>query len=739
MNEDFLSTLGDETAEEDVGNWRILVVDDDKDVHEATELVLKRRVIQGRKLELLHAYDAKEALEVLRRSQNVSVILLDVVMETPTAGLDIVERIRNEFEMTSVRIILRTGQPGYAPETDVIERYDINDYHTKSELTAARLVTSITAALRAFQQVETIEASKAGLAKIVSGSSDLLSNRSLREFAEGVLLQINRLLDVKSDEGIVVVRRRCDEGELEVLAWAGKGVGGTDGNGAADDAHVLIDSLEDGSLRDVVREALDAKETRSHGRYVGLFIGRADAADIVVALHLENPLQELDRHLLEVFTTNIATGFDNIDLFVQMQRMANRDALTGAFSRTGLLSHMRDNTGEYSFVVLIDIDDFQNVNDGLGIATGNSVLVELCDRLTNAFPGCLIARLYADVFAVVFGTETTPPLADLAPKLDHVVETPIVVNGDSVALRGAYGASEVVEGLDPESVIQRALLATKQAKVTAASRIKRFDAEMETLAVRRREIASGLQQAIEKQQFEIHYQPIISMATMQPAGFEALIRWHSDDGPVSPGEFIPIAETSGMIIPMGIWLIDQVAADIDVIRTQIPNAYVSINVSGRQIEEGRTLTQLRHVLGGHSWPAETISVEITESLAMEEESFPIADRLNAIRDMGMGLSIDDFGTGHSSLVRLKEMPVTQIKIDRSFVLGMESDNRRRAIVRKVIDLARELDLDLVAEGIETEDHVQLLQEFGCPKVQGYYFGRPMPLAEALDHLKGKGT
>ena len=190
---------------------------------------------------------------------------------------------------------------------------------------------------------------------------------------------------------------------------------------------------------------------------------------------------------------------------------------------------------------------------------------------------------------------------------------------------------------------------------------------------------------------------------------------------------------------MGIWLIDQVAADIDVIRTQIPNAYVSINVSGRQIEEGRTLTQLRHVLGGHSWPAETISVEITESLAMEEESFPIADRLNAIRDMGMGLSIDDFGTGHSSLVRLKEMPVTQIKIDRSFVLGMESDNRRRAIVRKVIDLARELDLDLVAEGIETEDHVQLLQEFGCPKVQGYYFGRPMPLAEALDHLKGKGT
>lgn len=731
MSDDFLSTLTDEEESEKKPHrtWKVLVVDDDEDVHRTTRLVLSSRTILGRPIELLYAETGLQALHILDNVRDVSVLLLDVVMETESAGLDIVGRIRDELHLTSLRIILRTGQPGYAPEVDVISRYDINDYHTKSELSAVRLITSMTAAIRAYDQIETIESSRSGLNNIVLGSADLFSKRSLKKFAEGVLLQINSLLDIQSKEGIVVLRRNSNAtGDgLDILAGTGEWQNGT---------RVTMEETKGYPVLSAVQDAISKKQTIVADHHTALFIERPGGEQVVVCFENGEEIHEVQRQLLEVFSVNVATGFDSIDLYEKTNSLANNDPLTGFLSRNGLVSKLRAADALGRSVVIVDLDDFQSINDGLGVQIGDSLLRKIIARLSTAFPTSDIARFYGDTFAFTLPASFDLDLAE--NRLNEIFSRPFEIDGSLLRLTATYGACSHTGTENPEDTVQRALLAMKGQKRSSLRELRMFDIEMRRDVQRRQEILAGLQSAVQTDRFQILYQPIIDLRTNRAIGFEALLRWLAEDGTVvSPEEFISIAETSGLLNQIGRWTFRIISRDLNALRNLVPDLYIAVNVSARQIEEGSALNGLVSELERAQIPAELISFEVTESLAMTENAKAVLESLNSVRNVGLGLSLDDFGTGHSSLGRLKDLPVNQLKIDRSFVADMETNPRRLAIVKSVINMAKSLELDVVAEGIETAEQVEILKDLDCPKVQGFYFAVPMSVSEALAYLRAE--
>jgi len=291
-------------------SWKILIVDDEPDVHTATALAIRDLRYRERGLQLLNAYSAHEAKEILRQEQDIALVLLDVVMETDDAGLQLVQQIRQELDITTTRIVLRTGQPGQAPEQEVILNYDINDYKTKTELTVQKLFTTVIASLRAYENLVTIEKNRQGLAKILNGAADLYQIFSLKEFSSGVLKQISALLDVGPD-GILCVESQPDlntRPKLEVLAAAG----------------VYESLLEGGSLEQypelasAIRRALQEKRNIYQHPYDVLCITTQNGREFAIHFTPPWPLDDVDRNLLEVFCQRISSAYDNLYLYNQL-------------------------------------------------------------------------------------------------------------------------------------------------------------------------------------------------------------------------------------------------------------------------------------------------------------------------------------------------------------------------------------------------------------------------------------
>jgi len=331
--------------------WRVLVVDDEPDVFHSTALSLRHAEIDGRPIELLQALSAAEAEQILRREPDIAVVLLDVVMETPDAGLRLVETVRALPDRQALRIILRTGQPGYAPELEVIQRYDINDYKTKSELTQTRLLTSLTVAIRGYHQLRRIEAHQRGLEKVVLASGSLLTERgSLRKFADGVLTQICSITEGHAD-GVIVVRAGTPDplrsapqvvaaaGSFE--AWVGQPVA---------------------SLPAELRLALQQAERRQVvgiGANTAVLVHASDGDELLVVFSTLRPLDEVSKRLLTLFASNIALAFDGIKVFRELEHFAHHDRETGLLNRSGLMQRVQGQGVAFAQVVVGELHELR--------------------------------------------------------------------------------------------------------------------------------------------------------------------------------------------------------------------------------------------------------------------------------------------------------------------------------------------------------------------------------------------
>lgn len=383
-------------------------------------------------------------------------------------------------------------------------------------------------------------------------------------------------------------------------------------------------------------------------------------------------------------------------------------------------------------LLLVNIDDFKSINSTFGSLKGDEVLRQAAKRMRPLVQPFMAARLAADEFALLMNEDPQPEdAAVLATKVLREMRLPIGVGrGQSVTLACSVGVVMYPDCGAVESMIPRARVAMANAKAAGGARYAFFDASMTKGPPDQIELLRELRLAVELNQLELHYQPKIHAPTGEITGAEALLRWnHPTRGMVSPASFIPLAERSGLIIPIGRWVIEDASRQLRIWRDQGIRMRIAINLSVHQLRQPDLADRIASALRTHQINPELLTCEVTETSAMVDVDATVRV-LQKLHAMGIQLSIDDFGTGHSSLAYLRSLPADELKIDRSFVLDLETNEDARKVARAVVNLAKALDRKVVAEGVETEGQNRILREFGCDQLQGYLFAKPMS-AKAL--------
>ncbi|GAB7129702.1 EAL domain-containing protein [Silvimonas sp. JCM 19000] len=710
--------------------WPVLIIDDDEEVHAATRFALEGLTLQGRRLELVHGHSAAEARALLATRQDFAVILLDVVMETGDAGLTLVQHIRNTLGLLECRIILRTGQPGYAPELDVFTDYDINDYRTKSELTRTRLITAMIAALRSYQQLRAIAENRRGLELIVHAVADLMEQPALNRFAEGVLTQMTALLNLPVD-GIVCAQRGAPSGEpdhegLYIVGAAGR---------LAPLIAAPLTELHDGAVRLAIEQAILSRSHQFGPHTTTLYLSGA-GQEGAVFIHTGVPLSASDQQLVAVFAANLSACFGNIKQLERLNFAAYHDGLTHLSNRAHFV-HTLDAALERRVhgqrAALIDLEHFSDVNDGLGQEVGNALLLTVARRLEASFGAhCDISRIGADVFGLV------GPQAELAPeRIYSVMEDPFEVGEHTLPVGMALGLCDLEDaGGSGYSALRRATIALNRAKQSVTDSSVRFTPEMEDNTRWRLDVIRALRNDFRAGKLAVWYQPQLSLATGRPCGMEALLRWPGEgSGFVQPPSvFVPLAEYSGLIVEIGEWVLQQAGEAwraVSAVESGI--THIAVNVSIPQFRNGKLAETIAGILGAQRMPPYALELEITESVAMDEPRRVIS-ALKTLREMGVRVAIDDFGTGYSSLGQLQALPIDSLKIDRSFVADI-ANGRGGSFVETIVALAQKTGLETIAEGVETAEQAGFLRALGCTEAQGFYYAKPMPLDEVLGWLK----
>ncbi len=424
-----------------------------------------------------------------------------------------------------------------------------------------------------------------------------------------------------------------------------------------------------------------------------------------------------------------------------LEHLAYHDPLTGLANRSKLgdlldaqlaSSHA---AGCRVVVALIDIDQFKVINDSLGHSGGDRVLEAIARRLEGALrPGELLARFGGDAFAVVRGgVEGLAEGAELGARLLASLDEPVVVDTRAFHLSMSVGVALSAPGERAEAMFRDADTAMYHAKDRGRARVELFDDALQQASRRRLELRTALATALDRDELSIHYQPVIDLGTSRTSGFEALLRWtHPTFGTVGPGEFIPIAEETGLIVPIGEWVLDRALAQLAEWRRSVGDGdgpWMAVNLSARQMERPDLVARVEAALAASGVPAAALHLELTESVLMDRIAASV-DTVHELHRLGIRLSIDDFGTGYSSLSYLKRLPIDILKIDKSFVDGLGSEEDDTSIVHAIIEMARTLGLEVVAEGVETPTQLRCLQDLGCSHGQGYLWDRGRPAEHA---------
>jgi diguanylate cyclase (GGDEF)-like protein len=390
-------------------------------------------------------------------------------------------------------------------------------------------------------------------------------------------------------------------------------------------------------------------------------------------------------------------------------------------------------------LLFIDIDRFKVINDSFGHAVGDQLLVEISKRIQRAIGSAnCIARLGGDEFAVLLeNINSKAEIIEIVDILVNNISDSYILDSHEVYIELSVGISMGNRQYNKtEDLIRDADIAMYQAKREVGIYYKFFEQEMNFYTDENINLEINLRNALTRQEFILHYQPIVSLNTQEIIGFEALVRWnHPELGLLSPKKFIPVAETTGLIVPLGWWVLQGACHQMQQWREMLPNTsnlFVSVNMSSKQFAQKYVVEKIQNILDETKLPAHNLKLELTETILIAH-SESIITQLEAIHEMGIKLSIDDFGTGYSSLSYLHRFPFDALKIDRSFIEDADSDFEKLEILQSVIKLAWNLGLEVIAEGIETQKNYSQLKALNCELGQGYLFSRPVE-SQAIEAL-----
>jgi len=837
--------------------WKIAIIDDEPEIHNVTKLALSQMTFAKRPLTFLHAYSAAEGRVLLEDNPDIAAVLLDVVMESDNAGLQLVAFIRETLNYKSIRIILRTGQPGQAPEHSVIREFDINDYKQKSELTVDRLQTSMFTALRSYRDMRALEMTKIGLKNVIEASASIFSMRSLDQFTRGVLEQLTSMLfldpsAVYGQADAIAATSIADR--FDIIAGTGQfeSFVGKDGSDLLDPVTI-----------NAIQAALDKRSTYVlEGKLYVAYFQTVSGVDHILCVKGDLRKDCQSNELIDLFCRNVAIAFENVHLekdlrseihvrrkaeykaealarlseespdpilrisdhgevhyanrpaqilldhwtmkvgqtlpkdwsarvrtsletqavdhlelscdekifditlspvpeagYVNMYGrdvtsnrkaqeriafMAHHDSLTGLANRVAFQKALERNLKAASHkdeklaLLQIDLDFFKEVNDTFGHHVGDKLLCEIARRLKAVVrPTDSLARLGGDEFAIIM-----PHLAH-SGNASHLAQDIITQIGQTVDLEGTQtqiGCSIGItiwpdDAAEPDSLLKNADLAMYQAKAEGRNCYHFYDATLHEKVQKERFIGNELRYALERNELSLHYQPKISLRTRKVIGAEALLRWkHPACGWIPPGDFIEIAERTGQICEIGEWVLQKACRDIKQMQLAgLDIGHIAVNLSAAQFRNQNIVSVVKQALADSQLAPETLELEITESVMMDDVEGTITT-LNALKSLGVHLSVDDFGTGYSSLCYLRQFPITKMKIDRSFITDILTNPDACAITDAIISLGKSLHLSLVAEGIEEDQQAECLMEKGYEEGQGFLFSRPVPLDELKEKL-----
>ncbi|GAA3953371.1 GGDEF domain-containing phosphodiesterase [Actinoplanes auranticolor] len=438
------------------------------------------------------------------------------------------------------------------------------------------------------------------------------------------------------------------------------------------------------------------------------------------------------------YVLNTRDIHDATELQEQLVHEAYHDALTGLASRAlfrerALEALARDPGADGVAVLLLDLDGFKEINDSLGHAAGDALLVEIAARLrTTVREGDTVARFGGDEFGIVIASGTACADAEaVAARIAAVLEVPVRAGERELRVSASIGLACGADAGDIDQLVRNADLAMYRAKKAGGGALAAYDPQMLAGLVQRLELEADLRLALERDELALHYQPTVDLRTGEIVGFEALVRWHHPTrGMVSPLDFIGIAEATGLIVPLGRWVLTEACRQAVAWGAgSTRRLKMAVNVSVRQFEHGDLSAMVAEVLAATGMPVDQLCLEMTESVLLTDTDENLT-QLQRLKALGVTLAMDDFGTGYSSLAYLGRFPMDVLKIDRSFVDRLGGDHEDEALVRTIVQLGRSLGMSTVAEGIEDAGQLQILRELGCDLAQGFFLSRPLPAAEA---------
>ena len=729
-NDDFLFI--DDSDEDEIfdsaikDTWKVLIVDDDPEIHSVTQLALSDLIVLGRHLEYVHAYSGQDACKLIEEHEDIVLVLLDVVMESDDAGLTVVKHIREQLKRVDIRIVLRTGQPGYAPEESVIKDYDINDYKTKTELTRRKLVTTVYAAIRSYQQIDSVTKNRQGLEKIIGAAASLLELHTVHDYANGVLAELKMLVDTSN--GIFCARGQgivegADDLSLYILGQSG-----------LSEAKVN-QKLTTFDNRDVISQITSCFQQKQHFFAVdsASFYLASGGFRAVIHLELDQALTTIEIQLIEVFLTNIATGYENVHLFQKLRNAAYKDWLTELPNRLDFVN-LLDNfcqSDDDLVSALIDLNHFSDINDGLGQDVGNQLLMAVSARIRALSEDNQLARIGADVFGIIGPKKWVNP-----ETLTALFSQPFSAGEQSLLISASYGfCSKKSAGSRGVKVLNQINIALNLAKKSLHEPYVYYHQEMEDKTLWRLSMIRQLRTDFADNRLELFYQPQLSLTTGKIIGAEALLRWKTADGKfISPAVFIPLAEYSGLIIDIGNWVVDQACQQLNKLAaSQFTDVSISVNVSIPQFKRENFVSTVIEIAQSHKVDTSKLELEITENVLMDEPQI-IIDALVKLKAEGISIALDDFGTGFSSLSYLQKLPLDRLKVDRAFVSDI-AEPGGSIIADTIINLGKQMSLKVIAEGIETLEQEAELKLLGCDEVQGFYYAKPMPSDEFFSCLE----
>ena len=446
-----------------------------------------------------------------------------------------------------------------------------------------------------------------------------------------------------------------------------------------------------------------------------------------VAIGLGTLIEKLRKKQRELETLNL-----------KFEYMAHHDWLSGLSNRRLFELNLAEainsakRSGQMCALILFDVDHFKYINDTLGHSSGDLVIQKIAERLKSCVrPGSTIARLGGDEFIVLLEEiQSYEEITNTAQSIIDALDESLPIKNIQLSITASLGIAVYPKDGDTSGTLMRSAdLAMYKVKEQGKDNFLYYTSSLRNDLHRKNKFEKGLQQALEKDEFTLYYQPQLDIKSLRIVGAEALIRWNNPElGLISPGEFIPMAEETGLIVPIGEWVLRTALKEAMTWNESGHRLKVAVNVSALQFQKKSCVKLIQQILWKAKFDPKCLELELTEGVTLLNPENAIA-KLQALNQLGVNISIDDFGTGYSSLSYLKDLPVTTVKIDRSFMKDITTDRRDKAVVSAIVAMAKTMEFNIIAEGVETEDQLAILRELNCDQVQGFLFSKPLPVEE----------